>query len=71
MDEEKVLDIFRQIVEGMCYMNAKGIMHRDLKPDNILMGTKQDAKISDFGLAKIDDGLQKTGHTGTPLYAGP
>jgi serine/threonine protein kinase len=52
-------------------MNAKGIMHRDLKPDNILIGANQDTKISDFGLARVDDGLDKTGQTGTPLYAGP
>lgn len=46
-------------------------MHRDLKPDNILIGTKMDIKISDFGLAKVEDGLEKTGQMGTPLYAGP
>ena len=57
LEEEKVLDLFRQLVEGMCYMNAKGIMHRDLKPDNVLIGTNQDVKISDFGLATVDDGL--------------
>lgn len=45
--------MFRQLIEGMCYMNAKGIMHRDLKPDNILMGSNNDVKISDFGLARI------------------
>jgi serine/threonine protein kinase len=38
-------------------MNAKGIMHRDLKPDNILIGLNHDIKISDFGLARGDDGL--------------
>jgi serine/threonine protein kinase len=30
--------MFRELVEGMCYMNAKGKMHRDLKPDNIILG---------------------------------
>lgn len=33
-------------------MNAKGKMHRDLKPDNILIGNNFDLKISDFGLAR-------------------
>lgn len=52
-------------------MNAKGIMHRDLKPDNILLGANKDVKISDFGLATVDNGLEKTSQMGTPLYAGP
>ncbi len=46
LTELQTLKYFRQMVEGMCYMNAKGIffsnclgkMHRDLKPDNILIG---------------------------------
>lgn len=51
-------------------MNAKGRMHRDLKPDNILIGYREDIKISDFGLAR-EYGLDVTGMMGTPLYAGP
>ena len=47
------------------------IMHRDLKPDNVLIGMDGDVKISDFGLAKQATNLRTTGKTGTPLYAGP
>lgn len=71
LEEEEVLDMFRQLVEGMCYMNAKCKMHRDLKPDNILMGRNKDVKISDFGLSRENDGIDVTGIVGTPLYAGP
>lgn len=59
LSELETLKYFRQMVEGMCYMNAKsriffilGKMHRDLKPDNILIGMEKDLKISDFGLAR-------------------
>ena len=48
-----------------------GKMHRDLKPDNILIGVDMDTKISDFGLARGYEGLDITGQIGTPLYAGP
>ena len=46
-------------------------MHRDLKPDNILIGPDKDVKISDFGLARETTGIFVTGQMGTPLYAGP
>lgn len=46
-------------------------MHRDLKPDNILMGMEMDIKISDFGLARENSDIGVTGKMGTPLYAGP
>lgn len=46
-------------------------MHRDLKPDNILIGLDKDVKISDFGLARETSSIFVTGQMGTPLYAGP
>lgn len=47
-------------------------MHRDLKPDNILIGLEKDIKISDFGLAReTTTSIFVTGQMGTPLYAGP
>ncbi len=63
----------------MGYINAKstlnykiGQMHRDLKPDNILIGDKDSIKICDFGLAReAGNDLRKTGKQGTPLYAAP
>ena len=46
-------------------------MHRDLKPDNVLIGMNKAVKISDFELARETTGIFVTGQMGTPLYAGP
>jgi serine/threonine protein kinase len=43
----------RQILEGVSYMHSKGVFHRDLKPQNILINSSGLVKIADFGLGRI------------------
>jgi Tol biopolymer transport system component/predicted Ser/Thr protein kinase len=56
-DEEialpKMLDVIVQVAEGMAKAHAAGVVHRDLKPDNIVMTPERAPKIVDFGLAKL------------------
>lgn len=44
--------IFKQIIDGLCYIHAKQIAHRDIKLDNILLDGKGNVKIGDFGVSR-------------------
>ncbi|KAL8185749.1 UNVERIFIED_CONTAM: hypothetical protein K2H54_057523 [Gekko kuhli] len=65
---------FHQIVEGVAYIHSKELIHRDLKPLNILISKEDKIKISDFGLVTtcVDDpSVQRTENRGTKSYMAP
>jgi eukaryotic-like serine/threonine-protein kinase len=74
---EAVARIGAQIALGLAAIHAQGIIHRDIKPDNVLVGSDRKVKITDMGLAKQTDDpelnrLTATGMVvGTPLYVSP
>jgi serine/threonine-protein kinase len=68
------IDITRQICEGLGEAHRHGVVHRDLKPGNILIDRDGNAKILDFGLARSieSQGITATGIIiGTPQYMSP
>jgi serine/threonine-protein kinase len=68
---DKAVDIARGIAAGLSAAHAKGILHRDLKPANIMIDSRGDARITDFGLALASDDAHGANSAGTPAYMAP
>ena len=56
----QALAMFLEILEGLEYAHSLGVLHRDLKPDNIMAGPKGEVKIMDFGIAHVLGSVRQT-----------
>uniref|UniRef100_A0A5B7BX86 non-specific serine/threonine protein kinase n=1 Tax=Davidia involucrata TaxID=16924 RepID=A0A5B7BX86_DAVIN len=75
LSEAQGRKLFQQLIDGVSYCHDKGVYHRDLKLENVLVDAKGNIKITDFGLSALpqhfrDDGLLHT-TCGSPNYVAP
>ncbi|MGZ5437866.1 MAG: protein kinase domain-containing protein, partial [Pyrinomonadaceae bacterium] len=69
---DKALEVSRQICAGLAAAHGAGVLHRDLKPANVMIDGRGKARITDFGIAGLEEDLKKGGViAGTPAYMSP
>ena len=69
-----VIDYAGQIADGLHYIHRRGLIHQDIKPENLLVGRNRQVQISDFGIAIAAHDARATTYSmiaGTPLYMAP
>jgi serine/threonine-protein kinase len=75
--ERRAMSIAREIADAIRYAHGRGMLHRDIKPDNILLARSGHAKLADYGLVKLADDAALAALTasgtimGTPHYISP
>ncbi len=74
LNPARTLELARKMAEGLAFAHDKGIVHRDIKPLNILLTEDGQPKLTDFGLAKMESATQLTmdgAILGSPHYMSP
>ena len=78
---DEALRLMRQVLEALAYAHGRGVVHRDIKPDNLMVTANGQVKVADLGLSRIDEGGDGTGTSlfetsagsfmGSPHYMAP
>ncbi len=74
LSPREALDIIERVLAGLAAAHDAGIIHRDVKPENVLLGNGTAVKVADFGLARASSGIRHTRSgllIGTAAYLAP
>ncbi|XP_043717532.1 mitogen-activated protein kinase kinase 10-like [Telopea speciosissima] len=69
LPERVISDVAKRVLEGLKYLHAMKIVHRDIKPSNLLINSRGDVKIADFGVSTLDAACYSC--AGTCAYMSP
>jgi eukaryotic-like serine/threonine-protein kinase len=73
LSEANVLAVMDQLLEALAVAHAQGVWHRDIKPANLIVTKAGQVKLTDFGIARLEDAnlTQVSSMIGTPAYMAP
>jgi len=73
LSEANVLAVMDQLLEALAVAHAQGVWHRDIKPANLIVTRQGQVKLTDFGIARLEDAhlTQVSSMIGTPAYMAP
>mmetsp|Transcript_103576 Transcript_103576/g.189598 ORF Transcript_103576/g.189598 Transcript_103576/m.189598 type:complete len:628 (+) Transcript_103576:129-2012(+) len=67
----RVARLTKQILSALVYVHGQGILHGDIKPDNLFLRKDDELKLGDFGMSRRLDGRRPSGPIGSPVYMAP
>jgi serine/threonine-protein kinase len=74
VDAETACGAVMAAASGVQHVHERGVLHRDLKPENLMLDANGTVKVTDFGLARVDDDVRRTARgdvLGSPAYMAP
>ena len=71
LSREEFLERVLEVCDALKAVHEAGIIHRDIKPDNILLDSEKKSVLIDFGIAATLDGVRWLRQAGTPKYMSP